>query len=180
MYLTIYHFLRFCKLGELSSDQVGPHPPPTQGNDLNSLMAQAKFTALLAKIHERNNNLDAAIRALTETKDIRSRIVKRVQVEQPDGIEEQRQLAAKVCHQVAEFAMVQRNFDGAIQQYKESLSFYPEDEVGSLAIWQGCTSSIPNGTKFKFTVIKVQDPLIRVTFLLKRNLVVKQEGKFSQ
>ena len=92
-------------------------------------MSQAKFTALLAKIHERNNNLDAAIRALSETKDIRSRIVKRVQVEQPDGIEEQRQLAARVCHQVAEFAMVQRNFDGAIQQYKEALSFYPEDEV---------------------------------------------------
>ena len=55
-------------------------------------MTQAKFTALLAKIHERNNNLDAAIRALSETKDIRSRIVKRVQVEQPDGIEERASL----------------------------------------------------------------------------------------
>ena len=97
-------------------------------------MTQAKFTALLAKIHERNNNLDAAIRALSETKDIRSRIVKRVQVEQPDGIEEQRQSAARVCHQVAEFAMVQRNFDGAIQQYKEALSFYPEDEVSQMVI----------------------------------------------
>ncbi len=35
-----------------------------QQNDLNSLMIQAKFTALLAKIHERSNNLEQAIRAL--------------------------------------------------------------------------------------------------------------------
>jgi hypothetical protein len=35
-----------------------------QQNDLNSLMTQAKFTALLAKIHERSNNLDQAIKAL--------------------------------------------------------------------------------------------------------------------
>jgi tetratricopeptide repeat protein 21B len=52
-------------------------------------------------------------------------------VEQPDNILEQRQLAARICHQIAEHAVIQRNFDGAIQQYKEALTFYPEDEVNS-------------------------------------------------
>jgi len=41
-------------------------------------------------------NLDASVQTLTRAKDIRSRLLKRVQVEQPDIVLEQKQLTAKV------------------------------------------------------------------------------------
>ena len=82
------------------------------GNDLNSLIMQAKFQTLLAKVYEKSNNLDMSIQTLGQvcvykTRDtciirtapqaklLRSRILKRVQVEQPDAVLEQKQLAAK-------------------------------------------------------------------------------------
>ena len=83
------------------------------GNDLNSLIMQAKFQTLLAKVYEKSNNLDMSIQTLgqvrihtylnltfiirkcPQAKLLRSRILKRVQVEQPDAVLEQKQLAAK-------------------------------------------------------------------------------------
>ena len=83
------------------------------GNDLNSLIMQAKFHTLLAKVYEKSNNLDMSIETLgqvrihksrfqrhfiigkSQAKLLRSRILKRVQVEQPDAVLEQKQLAAK-------------------------------------------------------------------------------------
>jgi hypothetical protein len=41
-------------------------------------------------------NLEASIQTLTRAKDLRSRLLKRVQVEQPDIVLEQKQLTAKV------------------------------------------------------------------------------------
>ena len=41
-------------------------------------------------------NLDASLQTLTKAKDLRSRLLKRVQVEQPDLVLDQKQLTAKV------------------------------------------------------------------------------------
>ena len=97
-------------------------------SDLNSLMLQAKFQTLLARVQEKSNNLEASIQTLGEAKQLRSRILKRVQVEQPDAVLEQRQLAARVCHQMAEHSVLQRNYEAAIQFYKEALQFHSEDD----------------------------------------------------
>ena len=77
-----------------------------QSHDLNSLISQAKFTGLLAKVHERSGNIDLAIRSLTEAKEIRAKSLKRIQVEQPDAVHEHKQLTANICHQMAEHAVV--------------------------------------------------------------------------
>ena len=50
---------------------------------------QAKFYTILAKIQERSGNLEGALRTLSEAKDIRARLLKRVQLEQPESIQEQ-------------------------------------------------------------------------------------------
>ena len=55
-------------------------------------------------------------------------------MDQPDGVLEQRQLTAKICHQIAEHAVMARNYDSAITQYKEALQYYPEDEVALCAL----------------------------------------------
>lgn len=87
-------------------------------NDLNGLMSQAKFLSLLAKIQSRSGSIDSSIKTLSSVKDLRSRILKRVQVEQPDAVLDQRHLAAKICHQMAEHEVTQRNYNGAIKHYK--------------------------------------------------------------
>ena len=50
--------------------------------------------------------------------ELRGRILKRVQIEQPDAVLDQRQLAANICHQMAEHANTQRNYAAAISHYK--------------------------------------------------------------
>ncbi len=105
-----------------------------KANDLTSLIAQAKFLSLLAKIHERSSNMEAAMTVLGEAKEIRGKLLKRVQVEQPDAVLEHRQLTAKVCHQMAEQAQIHRNFDAAISYYKEALTFHPDDQLALCAL----------------------------------------------
>ena len=88
----------------------------------------------MAKVYEKSNNLESSIQTLGQAKTLRSRILKRVQVEQPDAVLEQKQLAAKVCHQMAEQSVLQRKYDAAIQHYKEALKFHPEDDEALTAL----------------------------------------------
>ena len=49
-------------------------------NDLGSLLMQAKFQSLLARVYEKSNNLDMSLQTLGQAKQLRARILKRVQV----------------------------------------------------------------------------------------------------
>ena len=69
-----------------------------------------------------------------KTTQVRAKILKRVQVEQPDAVLEHRELTAKICHQVAEQFINQRDFDSAIQHYKEALTFHPDDDDALCAL----------------------------------------------
>ena len=53
-----------------------------------------------------------------DVQELRGRILKRVQIEQPDAVLDQRQLAANICHQMAEHGNTQRNYAAAISHYK--------------------------------------------------------------
>ena len=68
------------------SEKVIQEALKEQANDLNSLISQAKFTGLLAMVHERSGDIDLALRSLTEAKEIRAKLLKRIQVEQPDAV----------------------------------------------------------------------------------------------
>ena len=91
-----------------------------QSNDLNSLISQAKFTGLLSSVHERSGNIDLAIKSLTETKGIRAKLLKRIQIEQPDAVLEHKQLTADICHKMAEHAVNQRDFDNGENKLKKA------------------------------------------------------------
>ena len=125
-------------------------------NDLGSLLMQAKFQSLLARVYEKSNNLDMSLQTLGQAKQLRARILKRVQVihwkyfssllwifkyfldfrqvEQPDAVLEQRQLAAKICTQMAEHSVLQRNYEAAISCYKEALQFHADDDAALCAL----------------------------------------------
>ena len=93
------------------SEKVIQEALKEQANDLNSLISQAKFTGLLAMVHERSGDIDLALRSLTEAKEIRAKLLKRIQVEQPDAVLDHKQLTANICHQMAEHAVNKRDFD---------------------------------------------------------------------
>ncbi|CAB4063816.1 TTC21B [Lepeophtheirus salmonis] len=109
-----------------------------QNSDLLSLENQARSYTLLATIRERqrhpNGNMEAATKSLMNAKEIRTKMLKRVQVERPDSIQEQRQMVADICHRMAEYSISSREFDTAIQRYKEALQYYPEDETALCAL----------------------------------------------
>ncbi len=101
-----------------TGDATGGGAANSNNNDLQSLISQARFLGLLARIQERSGNLEAAVQTLAEVKAVRGRVLKRVQLEQPDAVLEQRHLAAAACRQMAEHAVLQRNYAAAIGHYK--------------------------------------------------------------
>ncbi|KAK7082681.1 Tetratricopeptide repeat protein 21B [Halocaridina rubra] len=95
--------------------------------DLQSMVAQAKLYNLLSKVHERNTNYEDALTSLGKGKDTQIKVLKRAQVELPDTVPEQRQLAGSMCAKMAEHAANQRDFEKAIKLYKEALQYDAEN-----------------------------------------------------
>ncbi|XP_071548285.1 tetratricopeptide repeat protein 21B-like [Panulirus ornatus] len=102
--------------------------------DLTSMLSQAKLLNLLAKVHERAGNYEQALSTLSKGKDVQVRVLKRAQVELPDTVPEQRQLAGNMCGKMAEHAASQRDFERAIKLYKEALQYDPEHASTLLAL----------------------------------------------
>ncbi|XP_068223465.1 tetratricopeptide repeat protein 21B-like [Palaemon carinicauda] len=102
--------------------------------DLTSMLTQAKLLNLLAKVNERNGNYEEALKALGKGKEIQVKVLKRSQVELPDTVPEQKQLAGSMCAKMAEYAANQREFEKAIKLYKEALQYDPENATTLLAL----------------------------------------------
>eukprot|EP00057_Strongylocentrotus_purpuratus_P033961 XP_793431.3 PREDICTED: tetratricopeptide repeat protein 21B [Strongylocentrotus purpuratus] len=98
-----------------------------QSNELTVLMDDAKLLVLLAKVHRKGNKLEDSMLALTKARDMQARVLKRVQVEQPDAVTAQKTLATSICSQMAEQCSTQRAFDKAIKFYKEALVYSSQD-----------------------------------------------------
>uniref|UniRef100_S4RS46 Tetratricopeptide repeat domain 21B n=1 Tax=Petromyzon marinus TaxID=7757 RepID=S4RS46_PETMA len=96
-------------------------------NDLQTLMEDTKYLVQLAKVHSKTGKTDDAVLALTKAREVQARILKRVQVEQPDLVPAQKQLAAQICSQLAEQAIDQREHDKAAKFYREALVYCEND-----------------------------------------------------
>ncbi|CAG2234366.1 IFT139B [Mytilus edulis] len=117
-----------------------------KGADLDTLMEHAKLMVLLSKVHQKKNNLEAAIDLLPkleyanpeifemETKNVPLLVLKRVQLEQPDAITIQKQLAADICVQMAKHVEGQRDYEKAIKFYKEALVYNENDSKVMLEV----------------------------------------------
>ncbi|XP_027210397.1 tetratricopeptide repeat protein 21B-like isoform X1 [Penaeus vannamei] len=103
-------------------------------SNLTSMLTQAKLLNLLAKVHERAGHFDQALSTLSKAKDVQVKVLKRAQVELPDSVAEQKQLAGSMCSKMAEHAANQREFDQAIRLYKEALQYDPEHAPTLLAL----------------------------------------------
>ncbi|XP_061548772.1 tetratricopeptide repeat protein 21B-like isoform X3 [Phycodurus eques] len=90
-------------------------------NGLCALSDDCRYLMLLAKVQNRVDKAEEALTSLQRARDIQARVLKRVQLEQPDSFDFQKQLAAKICTEIAQHYTSQRVYDRAIESYKEAL-----------------------------------------------------------
>ncbi|XP_061698597.1 tetratricopeptide repeat protein 21B-like isoform X2 [Syngnathoides biaculeatus] len=105
-------------------------------NGLCALADNCRYLMLLAKVQNRLDKAEEALTSLQRARDIQARVLKRVQVEQPDNFDFQKQLAAKICSEIAQHYTSQRVYDGAIESYKESLMHCETDHKVMLELAQ--------------------------------------------
>ncbi|XP_052805384.1 tetratricopeptide repeat protein 21B-like isoform X2 [Mya arenaria] len=98
-----------------------------QNGELDIMIDHTRFMVLLAKVYEKSARLEDAMLSLTKAREMQARVLKRVQLEQPDAVTAQKQLATDICSQMALHSSGQRDFDKAITYYKEALVYNEND-----------------------------------------------------
>lgn len=96
-------------------------------SDLDTMMEHTKLMVLLAKVYQKVDRMEDAMTALTKARDMQARVLKRVQIEQPDAVGQQKQLASDICVTMAEQVKGQRDYEKAIKFYKEALVYNEND-----------------------------------------------------
>ncbi|XP_049583785.1 tetratricopeptide repeat protein 21B-like isoform X2 [Syngnathus scovelli] len=80
-----------------------------------------RYLMLLAKVQNRIDKAEDALTSLQKARDVQAKVLKRVPLEQPDSFDVQKQLAAKICTEIAQHYTSQRVYDRAIEFYREAL-----------------------------------------------------------
>ncbi|XP_069472384.1 tetratricopeptide repeat protein 21B [Ambystoma mexicanum] len=96
-------------------------------NELSALIDDGRYQVLLAKIYSKMEKTDEAILSLQRARELQARVLKRAQMEQPDAIPAQKQLAAEICAEIAKHSTSQRDYEKAIKFYKEALVYCETD-----------------------------------------------------
>uniref|UniRef100_A0AAY4BBA0 Tetratricopeptide repeat domain 21B n=1 Tax=Denticeps clupeoides TaxID=299321 RepID=A0AAY4BBA0_9TELE len=96
-------------------------------NELPSLTEDCRYLVLLAKVQSKLDKKDEAILALQRARDVQAKVLKRVQLEQPDAVALQKQLAAEICAEIGKHYTSQRGYERAVKFYKEALVYCESD-----------------------------------------------------
>ncbi|XP_039613461.1 tetratricopeptide repeat protein 21B isoform X1 [Polypterus senegalus] len=104
--------------------------------DLQDLTQDGRYLVLLAKIQSKMEKTEQAIFSLQKARDVQARVLKRVQLEQPDSALVQKQLAAEICSEIARHYTSQRDYEKAIRFYKEALVYCETDKKVMLELAQ--------------------------------------------
>uniref|UniRef100_A0A670YAJ8 Tetratricopeptide repeat protein 21B n=1 Tax=Pseudonaja textilis TaxID=8673 RepID=A0A670YAJ8_PSETE len=96
-------------------------------NDLSSLMEDIRYLVLLAKVYSKMERTEDAVFSLQQAREMQAKVLKRIQIEQPDAVPLQKQLAAEICAEIAKHSATQRNYEKAITFYKEALAHCETD-----------------------------------------------------
>lgn len=67
-----------------------------------------------------------------QARDVQAKVLKRVQLEQPDSVPAQKQLAADICAEIAKHCSSQRGYEQAVKFYKEALVYCDSDSKVSV------------------------------------------------
>uniref|UniRef100_A0A9R1SDY0 Tetratricopeptide repeat domain 21B n=2 Tax=Cyprinus carpio TaxID=7962 RepID=A0A9R1SDY0_CYPCA len=95
-----------------------------------------RYLVLLAKVQSKVNKNDEALLSLQRARDVQAKVLKRVQLEQPDSVSAQKQLAAEICAEIAKHCSSQRGYERAVKFYKEALVYCESDSKVMLELAQ--------------------------------------------
>ncbi|XP_004081785.1 tetratricopeptide repeat protein 21B [Oryzias latipes] len=96
-------------------------------NELPLLSDDCRYLVLLAKIQNKVEKNEESLFSLKKARDVQAKVVKRVQLEQPDAVPEQKKIAAEICAEIAKHYTSQRGYERAVQFYKEALVYCETD-----------------------------------------------------
>ncbi|MEQ2286983.1 Tetratricopeptide repeat protein 21B [Ameca splendens] len=96
-------------------------------NELPALSDNCCFLVLLAKVQSKEEKNEEALISLQKARDVQAKVLKRVQLEQPDAVPAQKQLAAEICAEIAKHYTSQRGYERAVKFYKEALVYCETD-----------------------------------------------------
>lgn len=96
-------------------------------NDRAGLSDDCRYLVLSAKIQNKVGKNEDALLSLQKARDVQAKVLKRVQMEQPDVIPAQKQLAAEICSEIAKYYASQRGYERAVKFYKEALVYCETD-----------------------------------------------------
>ncbi|XP_027722007.1 tetratricopeptide repeat protein 21B isoform X2 [Vombatus ursinus] len=103
-------------------------------SELSALIEDGRYQVLLAKIYSKMEKPAEAIIALQQARELQARVLKRVQMEQPDEVPTQKQLAAEICAEIAKHFAAQRDYEKSIKFYKEALVYCETDNKAMLEL----------------------------------------------
>ncbi|KAJ4933159.1 hypothetical protein JOQ06_029994 [Pogonophryne albipinna] len=96
-------------------------------NELQALSDNCRYLVLLAKVQNKVDKNEEALLSLQKARDVQAKVLKRVQLEQPDAVPMQKQLAAEICAEIAKHYTSQRGYERAVKFYKEALVYCETD-----------------------------------------------------
>ncbi|XP_045686795.1 tetratricopeptide repeat protein 21B [Phyllostomus hastatus] len=105
-------------------------------NELSALMEDGRSQVLLAKVYSKMERPDDALTSLQQARELQARVLKRVQMEQPDAVPAQKHLAAEICAEIAKHSVAQRDYEKAIKFYREALVHCETDNKMMLELAQ--------------------------------------------
>uniref|UniRef100_A0A672QNB8 Tetratricopeptide repeat protein 21B-like n=1 Tax=Sinocyclocheilus grahami TaxID=75366 RepID=A0A672QNB8_SINGR len=105
-------------------------------NELPLLTEDCRYLVLLAKVQSKVNKDDEALLSLQRARDVQAKVLKRAQLEQPDSVPAQKQLAAEICAEIAKHCSSQRGYERAVKFYKEALVYCESDSKVMLELAQ--------------------------------------------
>ncbi|XP_036998976.2 tetratricopeptide repeat protein 21B [Artibeus jamaicensis] len=105
-------------------------------NELSALMEDGRCQVLLAKVYSKMERPGDAIASLQQARELQARVLKRVQMEQPDAVPAQKHLAAEICAEIAKHSVAQRDYEKAIKFYREALVHCETDNKMMLELAQ--------------------------------------------
>ncbi|XP_061925811.1 tetratricopeptide repeat protein 21B-like isoform X4 [Entelurus aequoreus] len=114
-------------------DDALSHEP---GNRLCTLSEDCRYLMLLTKVQNKVDKAEEALISLHRVRDVQAKALKRVELEDPDAIPRQKQLAAQICAEMAQHYTSQRVYESAIKSYKEALVYCETDHKVMLQLAQ--------------------------------------------
>uniref|UniRef100_A0AAQ4RG08 Tetratricopeptide repeat domain 21B n=1 Tax=Gasterosteus aculeatus aculeatus TaxID=481459 RepID=A0AAQ4RG08_GASAC len=96
-------------------------------DEVPALSDDCRYLVLLAKVQNKVDKNEEALLSLQRARDVQAKVLKRVQLEQPDAVPTQKQLAAEICAEIAKHYTSQRGYERAVKFYKEALVYCETD-----------------------------------------------------